>query len=235
MFIAFEGGEGTGKTTQSGILVDKLRALSRPCELVREPGDTVLGEYLREYLKSERPLTPEAELLLFEASRVELIVNRIRPSLDSGNTVIADRFSASTIAYQGNGRGIDLGVITALNAFATQGISPDLMFLLDMKPADALNRTEGRQMAFTVETTGAPGGLGGLTPLHRTDEGRRFEDLSLEFHEKVRQGFLVQARADPEIWVVIDAARPVPEVGNEVWRQVRQRLESSGQFLQMET
>ena len=219
LFVSFEGGEGAGKTTQAGRLHDRLQQLDIPCDLVREPGGTTLGEYLRDYLKSERPLTPEAELLLFEAARVELVTNRIRPALEAGNIVIADRFSASTVAYQGYGREIDLGVITALNGFATTGISPDIIFLLDLAPAEGLKRTVGHQMAFSVDA------VGGLAPLHRNDEGRRFEDLALAFHEKARQGFLAQAQANPERWVVIDGARPVEEVSAEVWRHIQERLE----------
>ena len=218
IFIAFEGGEGAGKTTQAGLLHDRLQQLDIPCDLVREPGGTTLGEYLRDYLKSERPLTPEAELLLFEAARVELVINRVRPALEFGKIVIADRFSASTVAYQGHGRGIDLGVIASLNGFATLGIRPDITILLDLAPAVGLKRTVGHQMAFSVDAAG------GLAPLHRNDEGRRFEDLALLFHEKARQGFQAQARQNPERWVVIDGARPVEEVSAEVWRHVQERL-----------
>ncbi len=217
-FIAFEGGEGAGKTTQAGRLHDWLRAQSIPCEPVREPGGTDLGEYLRDYLKSSRPLTPEAELLLFAAARVELVTRQIRPALDAGQVVLADRFSASTVAYQGYGRGIDPGLITALNGFATRGIRPDVIFLLDLEPAVGLRRTTGHQMAFSVDAAG------GLAPLRRNDEGRRFEELALEFHERARQGFLAQAQANPERWVIIDGARPVEEISEEVARHVQRRL-----------
>ncbi len=213
-FIAFEGGDGAGKTTQAGRLHDWLRAQSISCKLVREPGGTDLGDHLRKYLKSSQPLTPEAELLLFAAARVELVTSQIRPALEAGQVVLADRFSASTVAYQGYGRGIDLGLITALNGFATQGIKPNVIFLLDLEPAVGLRRTINRQLGFS----------GGLAPLRRDDEGRRFEDLALEFHEKARQGFLGQARANPEHWVVIDGARPAEEVSEEVARHVQRRL-----------
>lgn len=218
MFIAFEGGEGAGKTTQAGRLHGRLQERAIPCELVREPGGTILGEYLRDYLKSSRPLTPEAELLLFEAARVELITRRITPALDAGKVVIADRFAASTVAYQGYGRGIDLGVIASLNGFATRRVSPDVIFLLDLEPAVGLSRTAGHQMAFFED----PAGI--LAPLRRNAEGRRFEDLAPGFHRKARQGFLSQAQASPERWVIIDGARPVEEISKEVERQVRQRL-----------
>ncbi len=222
MFVSFEGGEGAGKTTQAGLLRDRLRRWdpARACDLVREPGGTTLGEYLRGYLKSEQPLTSEAELLLFAAARAELATNRIRPTLAAGGLVIADRFAASTVAYQGYGRGIDLEVIAALNGFATGGISPDLTFLLDLAPAEGLKRAFGHQMAFSVDAAG------GLAPLRRNDEGRRFEDLALAFHEKARRGFLAQAEANPEHWIVIDGALSVEEIGEEVWQRVRRRLGS---------
>ena len=218
LFIAFEGGEGAGKTTQAKLLYDALRGLGRPVELAREPGGTDLGEYLRDYLKSERPLTPEAELLLFAAARVELAVNRIKPSLEAGNIVIADRFAGSTVAYQGYGRGLDLGVITAINGFATLGRRPDLILLLDVEPTVGLRRTVAHQTAF-VENL-----FGDLTALRRNAEGRRFEDLALEFHERVRQGFREQADNDPERWAVIDAAPSIEQVWAQVWGKVKERL-----------
>lgn len=233
LFIAFEGGEGAGKTTQSQLLVDRLAELDIPCLLVREPGGTELGEYLRDYLKSERPLSPEAELLLFEAARVELVTTRIQPALDSGVTVIADRFYGSTVAYQGYGRGLDTGVITSLNKFATwipdqvrkdgagRELAPHLTILLDLTPEVGLKRTAGRQMAFSLDPAG------GLAPLHRTEEGTRFEDLDLEFHRRAQQGFLDQARDNPAHWVVIDAGQSVETVASEVWGMLQERLEAA--------
>lgn len=218
LFIAFEGGEGAGKTTQARLLYDALQRLGRPVELAREPGGTDLGEYLRDYLKSARPLTPEAELLLFAAARVELAVNRIKPALAAGNIVLADRFAGSTVAYQGYGRGLDLGVIAALNGFATVGCRPDLILLLDVEPTVGLSRTVGHQTAF-VENF-----LGDLIPLRRNAEGRRFEDLALEFHERVRQGFREQADQFPERWTVIDAAPSIEQVWAQVWGKVKERL-----------
>ena len=218
LFIAFEGGEGAGKTTQARLLYDALQRQGRPVELAREPGGTDLGEYLRDYLKSARPLTPEAELLLFAAARVELAVNRIKPALAAGNIVIADRFAGSTVAYQGYGRGLDLGVIAALNGFATVGCRPDLILLLDVEPTVGLSRTVGHQTAF-VENF-----VGDLIPLRRNAEGRRFEDLALEFHERVRQGFREQADQSPERWAVIDAAPSIEQVWAQVWSKVKERL-----------
>lgn len=220
LFIAFEGGEGAGKTTQSRLLADRLAGLEIPCLLLREPGGTELGEYLRGYLKSERPLAPEAELLLFEAARVELVTSRLRPALESGSAVIADRFYGSTIAYQGHGRGIDLEVIASMNSFAAQGINPHLTFLLDLDPEEGLKRTMGHQMAFTLDTGGD------LALLSRTQEGTRFEELDLEFHHRARKGFLEQAKAIPESWRILDAGQSVEAIGWEVWKEVEKALDA---------
>ena len=218
-FIAFEGGEGAGKTTQSQLLLDRLTELGVPCLLVREPGGTELGEYLRSYLKSHRPTSPQAELLLFEAARTQLVIDKIQPALANGETVIADRFSASTISYQGYGRGIDLGVITALNGLATQGIKPDLVLLLDVAPVVGLSRsTSGLQLPFEM------GWGAGISANNREIDDRRFEDLDLLFHERVRQGFRAQADNNPQEWVIIDAALSVQDVQKEVWTNVEDKV-----------
>lgn len=219
LFIAFEGGEGAGKTTQSRLLAERLTDLELPCILLREPGGTELGEYLRAYLKSERPLAPEAELLLFEAARVELVTSRLLPALESGSAVIADRFYGSTVAYQGHGRGIDLDAIASMNGFASQGISPNLTFLLDLPPEEGLKRTMGHQMAFAMDTAGD------LALLNRTQEGTRFEDLDLEFHHRARGGFLEQARANPDCWRIVGASQPVEAISWEIWKEVEKMLE----------
>ena len=222
LFIAFEGGEGAGKTTQAGILRKKLTGLSIPCELFREPGGTAIGEYLRTYLKSHRPLAPEAELLLFEAARAQLIIEEIQPALAEGRTVIADRFAASTVSYQGHGRGIDLGVVTALNGFATQGIRPDIVILLDVPPVTGLSRSLGGiQLPFAMDWSAD------ISPNNaRKIDDRRFEDLDLLFHEKVRQGFKAQAEVNSKQWVVIDAELSVESVEQLVWESVKDRLDS---------
>ena len=218
LFIAFEGGEGAGKTTQSQMLADRLAELEVPCLLVREPGGTELGEYLRAYLKSARPLSREAELLLFEAARVELVTSHILPALEDGQVVVADRFYGSTVAYQGYGRGLDLDVINSLNNFATLETEPDLVFLLDLDPEVGIKRAMAFQTAFTEDTAG------GLVALERTREGTRFEDLDLSFHYKARDGFLAQAEAQPTRWTLINGLKPVDEIRDEVWERVRERL-----------
>ena len=218
LFIAFEGGEGAGKTTQSQLLADRLAELEVPCQLVREPGGTELGEYLRDYLKSDRPLSREAELLLFEAARVELVTSHIIPALEEDKVVVADRFYGSTVAYQGYGRGLDLDIINSLNSFATWGRSPNLVFLLDLAPEVGIQRAMSFQTTFTEDTAG------GLVALERTREGTRFEDLDLAFHHKAREGFLAQAEAEPERWTRVNAMLSVDEIKDEVWERVRERL-----------
>ena len=218
LFIAFEGGEGAGKTTQSQALADRLTELEVPFLLVREPGGTELGEYLRDYLKSDRPLSREAELLLFEAARAELVTSHIIPALEDGRVVVADRFYGSTVAYQGFGRGLNLEVIHSLNHFATRSIAPDLVFLLDLAPEVGIQRAMSFQTAFTEGATGE------LVALERTREGTRFEDLDLEFHHAAREGFLAQAEAEPERWWQVNAMGPVDEIREEVWERVRPLL-----------
>jgi len=218
LFIAFEGGEGAGKTTQSLLLAERLAEMQTPHLLVREPGGTELGEYLRDYLKSERPLSPEAELLLFEAARKELVTTQIVPALEAGQVVIADRFFGSTVAYQGYGRGLDLGVIESLNAFAAGHAMPDLTILLDLSPEAGISRAMSFQISFGQDASGD------LAPLGRNAEGTRFEDLDLEFHHRAREGFLAQAEAHRDTWVTLDALQSVERVGEEIWRLTSERL-----------
>jgi len=219
IFISFEGGEGSGKTLQAKTLHERLWAIDVQAKYVHEPGSTPLGTYLRDYLLRKPRLSREAELLLFEAARAELVISEIEPSLRAGFTVIADRFEASSIAYQGYGRRIDLGVIQYLNALATRGIYPELTFLLDVDPAEGLRRVGTPQLSLPLE----PGDA--AQPGRQDVEGqRRFEDLPLSFHERVRDGYLNLARGDPDRWIVIDGTRTIADISNEVWRHVSKRL-----------
>lgn len=222
IFVSFEGGEGAGKTTQAEILHKRLWNADIPAVLVHEPGSTSLGRHLRDYLKSKHPLSKEAELLLFEAARVELVAEKIKPSLDNGFSVVADRFEASSVAYQGYGRKIDLQVIHYLNSFVTKGLSPNITFLLDLDPAEGLRRVGNPQLALPLEPDNVP-------DIGRQDvEGhRRFEEQPLEFHRRVRNGFLALARDNPERWVVIDATLPAEGISQLVWGHVSKRLKLS--------
>lgn len=201
VFIAFEGGEGAGKSTQARRLADALRERGYCPALLREPGSTELGEYLREYLVAERPVSPLAELLLFEAARAQLMAEKVIEPLEAGLVVIADRFAGSTIAYQGYGRNIDLSRIQWLNDFATGCRYPDLTVLLDVDPAIGLNRVKARQLSF------------GLLDV----DADRFEDADITFHNAVRCGFRKQAAANPTGWQILEGNHSIEDVAAKVW------------------
>ena len=205
LFIAFEGGEGAGKSTQAHLLYDAVAAAGRQPVLLHEPGSTELGNYLRKYLVDGRPLSPNAELLLFEAARAELMASVIAPGLADGAVVIADRFAGSTVAYQGYGRGIDRAQIAWLNDFATAGRNPDLTILLDIDPAIGLQRVRSRQLGLGIPSQTAP---------------NRFEDEPFAFHHAVRKGFQKQASASPERWRQIDGQGSIEDVAARIWDAV---------------
>ena len=218
LFITFEGGEATGKTSQARQLWDRLRVEGYVCSLVREPGGTALGEKLRPLLKGHTPPTPIAELFLFSAARAELVTRHIWPELDRGSIVIADRYVHSTIAYQGYGYegrkgGPTQKQIQAVNLIATKDVMPDLTILLDMEPEEALKRIAALAPELSMEENAGQGG--------RVDkEGRKFEDENITFHKRVREGYLKQARRDPDRWLVVDASRAPDIVSSEIWERV---------------
>ena len=220
LFVSFEGGEGAGKSTQAQLLYDRLWEAGERATLVHEPGSTPLGEHLRSYLKSSQPLTSKAELLLFEAARAELVNQRIESSLADGFHVIADRFEASTIAYQGYGRKVDLDIIEYLNLFATGGRTPDVTFLLDLEAAEGLRRVGTPQLALDL-------GLDGQEPTPREDIAgeRRFEDEASGFHRRVRRGFLALAKKSPGRWTIIDALESPERIAEKVWGTVAATLD----------
>jgi len=199
IFIVFEGGDGSGKSTQARNLSQRLRRRSIPVLLTREPGGTPSGESIRRLLKGQRSFRPMSELLLFEAARAQLVESVIRPGLDGGTTVICDRYTASTVAYQGHGRGLDLALIQQLNEMATGGLVPDLTVLLDLSPLVGLSRR----------------GAAGSDP---------FESAPQEFQSKVREGYLAQAAEAPERWLVLDGSRPQIELSREIWTKVQPLL-----------
>lgn len=199
LFITCEGPEGGGKTTQIHRLVDSLRTAGLDVLPLREPGGTTIGEKIRSLLLdlAESPMQVETEALLFLAARRELVQDRILPALQAGRIVICDRFADATLAYQGYGRGMDLTTLRTLNAFATNGLQPDLTLLLDLAVEDGLRRRKLDPAAWN-----------------------RFDAASLAFHQQVRQGYLALAAAEPERWRVIDAARTADVVAGDVWRAV---------------
>ncbi len=181
LFITFEGGEGSGKSYQSKVLYRRLVKSGVPAVLTYEPGGTDLGNAIRRLLKNKNhTILPEVELFLFSASRFQLLAEVIYPSLKKGKVVICDRFTDSTVAYQGYGRGLDLQTIDSINMTATKGLKPDLTILLDLPAGKGLIRKPGRNQD-------------------------RFERIGLDFHNKVRNGYLDLAAKEPGRWLVIDA------------------------------
>jgi dTMP kinase len=201
LFITLEGGEGSGKSFHSRTLYRKLTALQIPSILIHEPGGTPLGDRVRRLLKQSRgiPISPLTELMLFNASRSQLVKDVILPNLKEGKIVICDRFTDSTIAYQSYGRGLDLNTVTVINHTAAQGLKPDLTFLLDVPPKIGLSRKQA----------GA---------------NDRFEQEAVAFHQKVREGFLQMASEDTRRWQVINATLPRNEVSRRIWDKVNQFL-----------
>ena len=221
IFITFEGGDGSGKSVQSQRLFDGLQEAGVRTMLVREPGSTPLGEYLGRWVKRETPeldqMSPISELFLFTAARAELVSKIIAPALRTpGMVVVSDRYADSTTAYQGYGRGLPLDEVAAANALAVQGVTPRLTFLLDCEPEEALSRI-GPPHANTPA-----GSEDRINKGRRDAEGtRRFELESLDFHTRVRHGYIAMVQAEPVRWHVIDATLPPDKIADEVWNRVR--------------
>lgn len=202
VFITFEGGEGSGKSTQALLLADALRQGGFDVRSLRDPGGTELGDEIRRLLldPDAPPVDPVAELLLYEASRAELVAEHVAPALVIGAHVVCDRFADSTTAYQGYARGHDLERVRRLNQFASAGLVPDLTVLVDVDPALGLRRATQAGVAD------------------------RLEAEELEFHERVRAGFLAIAAEEPERVVVVDGTPPIDEVAAAVRRAVAAAL-----------
>lgn len=199
LFITLEGVEGSGKTTQAAMLAAALRNEGRTVSVTREPGGTRAGEAIRKiFLDPEVALTVASELLLVLADRAQHVREKLRPAVDSGAIVISDRYSDSTVAYQGHGRGFDIKLLGELNRLATEGMVPDLTIVLDCSVDTGLVRTRERVKH---------------TPQHRFD---RFEAERAEFHRRVREGFLAIARAEPDRVRVINSERALEMVAADV-------------------
>lgn len=203
-FITFEGGEGCGKSTQVKRLKEAIEREGLEVVLTREPGGTWLGEQIRSLLKDQDTDAPcaRAELLLFLASRAQQVKNVMLPALERGAWVISDRFSDSTMAYQGYGRGLPLDVLRVANDFACEGLCPDVTFLLEVDPAVSASRMHTREAATHTEAD-------------------RIEKAGEDFHARLRRGYAELAAAEPERIVRIDANGTIDQVWDRIWTSLK--------------
>ncbi|HUK41919.1 MAG TPA: dTMP kinase [Candidatus Acidoferrales bacterium] len=208
-FITFEGGDGTGKSTQLRVLETYLSARGKSCLLTREPGGTPLGKLVRQVLLEvgKQPIASPTELFLYLADRAQHMQEVVAPALAQGKIVLCDRHTDSTLAYQGFGRGIDIDLLRRLNAMASGGIKPDLTILFDCPVEIGLSRTRARRV-----------------PAQDALREDRFEREELKFHERVRTGFLELARAEPERFHVIDASLSIAEVQEQIRTVIDRKL-----------
>lgn len=203
-FISFEGGDGCGKTTQMRMLLERLRVLGKDVLETAEPGGTPIGRQIRRILldSANEDLSPRAEMLLYFACRAQNVDEWIRPALAAGRIVVSDRFTDSTLAYQGEGRGLTAGLVRELHAIACQEILPDLTIYLDIDYRTGLARARARN----AEQDGP-------------DESR-MEAQAEEFHDRVRQGYLALAAAEPGRIRTIDAGQSIESVAAAIWAEV---------------
>ena len=202
--ITFEGPEGAGKSTQAAMLISKLEARGIEVIYTREPGGTKLGEAIRgilQYNAAAEDPCPESEVLLFEASRAQLVRHVIQPALERGAWVLCDRFADSTTAYQGFGRGFSVELMETINRFAIGSAVPDMTILLDVNVSLGMQRCAKRQVGKKIQYD-------------------RIESEAMEFHEKVRQGYLELARRFPERFRKVDAMRLAEPIAEDVWKLV---------------
>jgi len=205
LFITFEGPEGSGKSTQARLLVEWLRQRGVDVLFTREPGGTAIGDQVRQILldPEHRNMVPEAEVLLFSASRAQLVRQVIKPHLERGGVVVCDRYADSTYAYQGYGRGLDMEMLRTVTRFATGGLVPDLTFLLDVPVEVGLARKRAGE---------------------GQDDWNRMEEEVIEYHKRVRAGYLRLASEDRKRWVILDGQHPVPTLHRVIRTRVARRL-----------
>jgi dTMP kinase len=204
-FITFEGSEGCGKTTQIEALAKALEAEGKTVLITREPGGTIIGEKIRNLLQDpshDNAISDMTELLLFSASRAELIASRIQPALDRGEIVICDRFYDSTYVYQGLGRAIDMNIVEQLNQITVGSLKPDLTILLDLDAKIGIQRAKSRQ----------------------SGELDRIENESLAFFEAVREGYLELAKKETERFKIINGLLSVDQIKAIIWETVENKL-----------
>ncbi|GFN21721.1 MAG: dTMP kinase [Thermoanaerobacteraceae bacterium] len=205
IFITFEGPDGSGKTTQMGLLARHLGLRGLRVLCTREPGGTPMAEAIRQLLLSSWPeqVLGITEVFLYAASRAQHVRGKILPALEAGRVVLSDRFVDSSLAYQGFGRGLDPELVRQVNDLATGGLTPHLTLLLDLPPEEGLRRSRGEG---------------------RHGDPDRFEQEDLDFHRRVREGYLELARREPGRFKIIDATGPQDEVFRQVWEAVEPLL-----------
>lgn len=208
LFVVFEGPEGSGKTTQIGLLRRRLESLG--CDLVctREPGGTPIGEAIRALLHDpgNTAMLPMTEVLLYSAARAQHVGQVIKPALQRGQVVISDRFAASTIAYQGYGHGLPLAMLNRVTQYATGGLAPDVVIYLDLDVTIGLQRKR-------LDLAAGRG------------EWNRMDQKEIAFHRRVRKGYLAIADRDRQRWLVLDATQPVEVLHNLIWSRVEPALD----------
>jgi dTMP kinase len=206
-FITFEGSEGCGKSTQVKRLAARLELAGVPTLITREPGGTAIGEKIRDLLQfapESFAMTPETEVLLFEASRAQLVRETIQPALEKGTVVISDRFSDSTTVYQGVARKLAPDIVETLNAFAIGRARPDLTFILDVDVETARNRLLRRVRPVAVKD--------------------RMEEEPIEFYERVCQGYRELAKREPDRFIIIDGAQAPDAIEDRIWTAVESKI-----------
>ena len=212
LFITFEGGEGSGKTTQINKLSQALSHIGRKVITTREPGGTPEGEAIRDLLvqRNAGDWTPISEVLLLYAARHMHIEKIIKPALENNKVVVCDRFFDSTLAYQGYGHGMDLEIIKTIHQTTLGDFKPDLTFILDIDPEQGLARSDRRLAAekFVLD-----------------QQEDRYEQMDISFHERLRQGFLSIAKEEPNRCIVIDALQDTDTIAGKVADAVRERLD----------
>ncbi len=204
MFITFEGGEGSGKSTVIREIARRIEERGREVVLTREPGGTPISEEIRNVILDKRntDMDPRTEALLYAASRRQHVVQKIIPALKEGKVVISDRYLDSSLAYQGNARGLGMASVFNMNLFATEGLEPDLTLFFDLEPETGIERIEANP----------------------DREVNRLDLEKLSFHRKVREGFEKLLKENPHRMVRIDASRHLDEVIEDVWGHVEKRL-----------
>ena len=203
-FITFEGPEGSGKSTQIHLLADYLQKQGHEIYLTREPGGTTVGNQIRTVVHdiTNTTIDPITEILLYSASRAQLVAEIIKPKLAKNIMVLCDRYADSTYAYQGYGHRLNMTTLQLITEFATQSLKPDLTIYLDLPVEVGLSRKQAANLA----------GKG---------EWNRMDQLALDFHKRVREGYLIMAKAEANRWVVIDAQQSIPQIQQQIYNAIQ--------------